>query len=62
MNADTLDSIATRVLDAALLFLAKLKKPQFLLEDQRLQVVVKAQSITVPKKQADDDEPDYIGL
>jgi len=62
MNTKKIDSIATPVLSAALPLLAKLTKPHLLLEGQRLQVVVKAQSITVPKKQNDDDAPEYVGL
>lgn len=50
MDSGMIDSVATPVLTAALPMLAKLKKPCLLLEGQRLQVVVKAQSITVPKK------------
>lgn len=62
MNTKLINSVATPVLNAALPLLAKLTKPYLLLEGQRLQVVVKAQSITVPKKQSDDDAPEYIGL
>eukprot|EP00529_Nitzschia_sp_RCC80_P017733 CAMPEP_0113443108 /NCGR_PEP_ID=MMETSP0014_2-20120614/1963_1 /TAXON_ID=2857 /ORGANISM="Nitzschia sp." /LENGTH=846 /DNA_ID=CAMNT_0000334043 /DNA_START=210 /DNA_END=2750 /DNA_ORIENTATION=+ /assembly_acc=CAM_ASM_000159 len=62
MKSSMIDAVATPVLTAALPLLARLTKPHMLLEGQRLQVVVKAQSITVPKKQPDDDPPEYIGL
>ena len=62
MKSSIIDAVATPVLTAALPLLAKLTKPHMLIEGQRLQVVVKAQSITVPKKQPDDDPPEYIGL
>jgi hypothetical protein len=62
IGSTLIDSVATPVLNAALPLLSKLTKPYLLLEGQRLQVVVKAQSITVPKKQNDDDAPEYIGL
>jgi len=50
MNTTLIDAVATPVLNAALPLLPKLTKPYLLLEGQRLQIVVKAQSITVPKK------------
>ena len=62
MSSGLIDQIATPVLTAAIPLLAKLTKPHLLLEDQTLQVVVKAQSITVPKKQEEDDSPEYVGL
>lgn len=62
MDPGLIDSVATPVLNAALPMLAKLTKPHLLIEGTRLQVVVKAQSITVPKKQDKDDSPEYIGL
>jgi hypothetical protein len=62
MDPALIDSVATPVLSAALPLLAKLTKPYLLLEGQRLQVAVKAQSITVPLKQEDDDAPEYVGL
>ena len=62
LDSTFIDSVATPVLSAALPLLANLKKNHLLLEGQRLQVVVKAQSITVPKKQPNDDPPVYEGL
>jgi len=49
MDTAIIDTVATPVFSAALPMLAKLTKPHLLVEGQRLQVVVKAQSITVPK-------------
>jgi len=62
MGEEIIETVATPVLTKALPLLAELTKPYMLLEGQRLQVVVKAQSITVPKKQEEDDEPEYVGL
>lgn len=62
MGPTLIDSIDTPILAAALPMLARLTKPYLQLEGQRLQVVVKVQSITVPKKQEEDDMPEYVGL
>ncbi|CAK9066210.1 Conserved oligomeric Golgi complex subunit 5 [Durusdinium trenchii] len=54
--------VAQPVLEAALPLLAKLRRPQLLLEDRRLQVVFKAQRIIVPGRHADGSDAEYVGL
>ena len=53
---------ALPVLSAALPLLAKLRRPQLLLDDRRLQVVFKAQRILVPGNAGDGSDTDYVGL
>mmetsp|Transcript_8854 Transcript_8854/g.21143 ORF Transcript_8854/g.21143 Transcript_8854/m.21143 type:complete len:636 (+) Transcript_8854:45-1952(+) len=53
--------VATPVLNAALPLLARLRRPQLLLEGQRLQAVFKAQRIILPPATG-DNETEYIGL
>lgn len=50
IDADIINTTATPVLQQALPLLARLKRPALLLEDQRLQVVIKAQRIEVPEQ------------
>jgi len=54
--------VACPVLSAALPLLAKLRRPQLLLDDRRLQVVFKAQRIIVPGKSGDNSDAEYVGL
>ncbi|CAE7211102.1 unnamed protein product [Symbiodinium sp. CCMP2592] len=53
---------ALPVLSAALPLLAKLRRPQLLLDDRRLQVVFKAQRIIVPGRRGDNSDAEYVGL
>eukprot|EP00978_Attheya_sp_CCMP212_P024002 scaffold74699_cov49-Attheya_sp.AAC.2 len=62
MDFSTINSITTPILTASLPLLAKLTKPYLLLEGQRLQVVVHAQSIAVSNNEDDEDVQKYIGL
>ncbi|CAB9529879.1 expressed unknown protein [Seminavis robusta] len=61
MDTNLIDSVATPVLQAALPLLSKLKRPKLLLEQQRLQVAVKAQRIFLPPS-TDEKDSEYIGL
>ena len=54
--------VARPVLSAALPLLAKLRRPQLLLDDRRLQVVFKAQRIFVPGNAGDNSDTEYVGL
>jgi len=54
--------VACPVLAAALPLLAKLRRPQLLLDDRRLQVVFKAQRIIVPGNVGDKSDAEYVGL
>ncbi|CAJ1400692.1 unnamed protein product [Effrenium voratum] len=54
--------VAAPVLAAAVPLLAKLRRPQLLLEDQRLQAVFKAQRIIVPGAAGDSADAEYLGL
>ncbi|CAE7029237.1 Cog5 [Symbiodinium sp. CCMP2592] len=54
--------VARPVLAAALPLLAKLRRPQLLLDDRRLQVVFKAQRIIVPGNVGDKSDAEYVGL
>jgi len=54
--------VVVPVLTAALPLLAKLRRPQLLLDDRRLQVVFKAQRILVPGSKADGADSEYVGL
>eukprot|EP00913_Durusdinium_trenchii_P007455 g7008.t1 len=54
--------VALPVLQAALPLLAKLRRPQLLLEDRRLQVVFKAQRISLPGRRTDGSDSEYVGL
>ncbi|CAE7211096.1 unnamed protein product [Symbiodinium sp. CCMP2592] len=54
--------VARPVLSAALPLLAKLRRPQLLLDDRRLQVVFKAQRIIVPGNAGDNSDAEYVGL
>ena len=54
--------VALPVLSAALPLLAKLRRPQLLLDERRLQVVFKAQSIIVPGAAGDGADSEYVGL
>ena len=54
--------VARPVLSAALPLLAKLRRPQLLLDDRRLQVVFKAQRIIVPGDTGDNSDAEYVGL
>lgn len=56
------EKVATPILEAALPLLAKLRRPQLLLDRRRLQIVFKAQRIILPPKVHEDDEPEYIGM
>lgn len=53
--------VATQVLESALPLLAKLRRPQLLLDRRRLQVVFKAQRIILPPK-VGENEPEYVGM
>ncbi|CAE7657303.1 PIP5K1, partial [Symbiodinium pilosum] len=55
------EQVATPLLSAAMPLLAKLRRPQLLLEGRRLQVVLKAQRIILPPAR-EDDETEYLGL
>jgi len=54
--------VATPVLQAALPLLARLQRPQLLLESRRLQVVFKAQSIILPPQVSEGADSEYVGL
>ena len=54
--------VAHPVLSAALPLLAKLRRPQLLLDDRRLQVVFKAQRIIVPGNTGSSSDAEYVGL
>lgn len=54
--------VATPVLEAALPLLARLQRPRLLLDQRRLQVVLKAQRIIVPAKSSDGADAEYVGL
>lgn len=54
--------VALPVLKAALPLLAKLRRPQLLLQERRLQVVFKAQRIIVPGRRSDGSDSEYVGL
>ena len=54
--------VALPVLSAALPLLSKLRRPQLLLDDRRLQVVFKAQRIVVPGVSSDNSDSEYVGL
>ncbi|CAE7853580.1 unnamed protein product [Symbiodinium microadriaticum] len=54
--------VARPVLAAALPLLAKLRRPQLLLDGRRLQVVFKAQRILVPGDTGDNSDAEYVGL
>ncbi|CAE7531926.1 unnamed protein product, partial [Symbiodinium sp. KB8] len=54
--------VACPVLSEALPLLAKLRRPQLLLDDRRLQVVFKAQRIIVPGNSGDNSDAEYVGL
>mmetsp|Transcript_9162 Transcript_9162/g.14919 ORF Transcript_9162/g.14919 Transcript_9162/m.14919 type:complete len:636 (-) Transcript_9162:232-2139(-) len=56
------EEVARPVLAAALPLLAKLRRPQLLLEDRRLQVVFKAQRIIVPGSTGSGADSEYVGL
>eukprot|EP00435_Cladocopium_sp_Y103_P049218 s1191_g14.t1 len=56
------EKVASPILEAALPLLAKLRRPQLLLDRRRLQIVFKAQRIILPPKVHEDDEPEYIGM
>lgn len=62
MGQDLVNKIATPVLAKAIPLLAKLRKPYLLLEEQRLQVAIKAQRIELSRKRSKNDVSDYIGL
>lgn len=53
---------ALPVFQAALPLLSKLRRPQLLLDDRRIQIVFKAQRIIVPPKQNQASESEYVGL
>ncbi|CAE7631305.1 unnamed protein product [Symbiodinium sp. CCMP2592] len=54
--------VAQPVLEAALPLLARLRRPQLLLDEHRIQVVFKAQRITVPAAATDGSDSEYVGL
>eukprot|EP00435_Cladocopium_sp_Y103_P068485 s134_g31.t1 len=59
---ETCLDVALPVLKAALPLLAKLRRPQLLLQERRLQVVFKAQRIIVPGRRGDGSDSEYVGL
>ena len=61
-NPHLAQHVAGPVLSAALPLLAKLRRPQLLLDDRRLQVVFKAQRIVVPGDTGDNSDAEYVGL
>ncbi|CAE7266104.1 unnamed protein product [Symbiodinium necroappetens] len=61
-NPHLAQHVAGPVLSAALPLLAKLRRPQLLLNDRRLQVVFKAQRIIVPGDAGDNSDAEYVGL
>lgn len=50
------------VLEAAMPLLARLRRPQLLLDERRLQVVFKAQKILVPGSKKEGADSEYVGL
>ncbi|OLP77655.1 hypothetical protein AK812_SmicGene42267 [Symbiodinium microadriaticum] len=54
--------VAQPVLEAALPLLARLRRPQLLLDERRIQVVFKAQRIIVPAAATDGSDSEYVGL
>lgn len=62
LKTELIDATATPVLEKAVPLLARLRRPALLLEDQRLQVVVKAQRIEVPEERLGKDSSEYHGL
>ncbi|CAE7695808.1 unnamed protein product, partial [Symbiodinium pilosum] len=54
--------VAQPVLEAALPLLAKLRRPQLLLDNRRIQVVFKAQRIIVPATVSKGSDSEYVGL
>ncbi|CAE7370303.1 unnamed protein product [Symbiodinium necroappetens] len=61
-NPHLAQHVAGPVLSAALPLLAKLRRPQLLLDDRRVQVVFKAQRIIVPGDAGDNSDAEYVGL
>ncbi|CAK9111759.1 unnamed protein product [Durusdinium trenchii] len=61
-HPDLARQVALPILEASLPLLAKLRRPQLLLDRRRLQAVFKAQRIILPPKVGEDHESEYIGM